>query len=98
MNRICFLCNKWVKTIIVQKWDLPGLDSKEIGFSICPSCGLILQSPSLDCVDMNKYYNDTATYINPGKSGKPTLNKQKDVERLIKTTIEVVGKIPHSAY
>jgi len=99
MIRKCFLCNSnKVETIVIQTWDLPGLDSQEIGFSICPECGLILQSPSLDCIDMNKYYTETATYINPGRKGKPTLNKQKDVERLIKTTIEVVGKIPNSAF
>ena len=86
MNRQCFMCNVEAKSIVTQTWNLPGINSKkEIGFSICPECGLILQSPSLDYTDMNKYYTETATYINPGRSGKPTLSKQKDVERLIKT-------------
>lgn len=98
MNRQCFMCNIEAKTIVTQTWDLPGIDSQEIGFAICSKCGLILQSPSLDRTSMNKYYTGTATYINPGRSGKPTLNKQKDVERLIKTTIEVIGKIPHSVF
>ena len=81
MKRKCFLCNSEVKTIVKQIWDLPGLKSQEIGFSICSFCGLILQSPSLSRKDMNKYYAETATYINPGSGGKPTLNKEKDVER-----------------
>lgn len=98
MNRQCFMCNIEAKTIVTQTWDLPGIDSQEIGFSICPKCGLIFQLPSLDCTDMNRYYTETATYINPGRSGKPTLNKEKDVGRLIKTTIEVIGKIPNSAF
>ena len=99
MNRQCFMCNIEAKAIIMQTWDLPGINSeKEIGFSICPKCGLILQSPSLDYTDMDKYYTETATYINPGRSGKPTLSKKKDVERLIKTIIEIVGKIPNSAF
>ncbi len=99
MDRQCFMCNVEAKSIVTQTWNLPGINSKkEIGFSICPECGLILQSPSLDYTDMNKYYTETATYINPGRSGKPTLSKQKDVERLIKTIIEVVGKIPNYAF
>lgn len=98
MKRKCFLCKNKVKTIVIQKWDLPGLDSQEIGFSICPECGLILQSPSLNHKEMNKYYAQTATYINPGRSGKPTLNKEKDVKRLINIAIQVIGNIPHSVF
>ncbi len=98
MKRKCFLCNVNTKTIIADKWDLPGLDSCEIGFSICPECGLIIQSPSIDIDNMNKYYTDIATYINPGRKGKPSLNKIKDVKRLIRTLIDIIGELPRSAF
>ena len=98
MKRKCFLCDVNTETIINDKWDLPGLDSCEIGFSICPECGLIVQSPSIDIDNMNKYYADIATYINPGRKGKPSSNKIKDVKRLIRTLIDVIGKSPRSAF
>jgi len=98
MERKCFLCDKGIKTIIIQTWDLPGLPSQEVGFSICPKCGLILQSPSPDRTTMNEYYAETATYINPGRDGKPTLNKEKDVERQIEIVRDVLGEIPNSVF
>jgi len=98
MKRKCFLCDVNTETIISDKWDLPGLDSCEIGFSICPECGLIIQSPSIDIDNMDKYYADIATYINPGRKGKPSLNKIKDVRRLIRTLIDIIGEPPRSAF
>jgi len=97
MKRKCFLCDVNTETIISDEWDLPGLDSCEIGFSICPECGLIIQSPSIDIDNMNKYYADIATYINPGRKGKPSSNKIKEVNRLIRTLIDVIGT-PRSAF
>ena len=98
MKRKCFLCDVNTESIFCDKWDLPGIDSCEIGFSICPRCGLIIQSPAIDGNNMDKYYSETATYINPGRKGKPSLTKINDVKRLIRTLIDILGELPCSAF
>lgn len=98
MKRKCFLCHNDVKTHIKQIWDLPGLDSREIGFSICPECGLVLQSPSVNPFEMEKYYTDTAVYQNPGRKGKPSSSKIGGVERLIQSVLVSIGKMPNSVF
>lgn len=97
MERTCFLCQTDPENIIVQQWELPGLESSQIGFSICPNCGLVLQHPALDRKKMLQYYSDIATYINPGRKGKPAPRKIRDVERLIDLTRHLLGKMPENA-
>jgi len=99
MKRKCFLCDNDKLTVLInQWWDLPGFESKEIGFAICPTCGLILQTPSLDPIDMYTYYKETAVYINPGRNGKPTLNKERDVKRQLNIITDVTGTVPNSVF
>lgn len=90
MKRKCFLCYIKTEIVINNIWDLPGLDSCEIGFSICPECGLIVQSPSIDIDSMNKYYINFATYSNPGRKGKSSSEKINDVKRLINTIADYI--------
>jgi len=47
---------------------------------------------------MNKYYGEIATYINPGRQGKPNPNKKKGLKRLIETVNDIIGKLPRSAF
>ena len=82
MNRKCFICNGIVKNKLISSWNIPNISTvKEIGFGICPTCQVVLQTPTIDEKDMYLYYEDTATYINPTRGGKPSLHKVKDVKR-----------------
>ena len=79
-------------------WDLPGIKPRQIGFSICKESGLIMQSPSPTSAEIEDYYKNTATYINPGRNGKPSLAKEKNVSRVINLCRELISKIPESAF
>ena len=92
------MCDTQPETIIEQQWDLPGLDPSLIGFSICSGCGLVLQNPALAPSEMLRYYSEIATYINPGREGKPTARKVKDVKRMIILVREQLGKMPENAF
>ena len=98
MERRCFLCNTGVKTVIQQTWDLPGLASSIIGFSICSECGLVLQSPTVEPPEMDRYYAETAVYHNPSRSGRPPISKVRGVERQIQLIMNTVGRIPESLF
>ena len=99
MRRICFFCDSdTTETIVSNMWELPGLDSAEIGFSVCRQCGLVFQSPTLSSAQMMKYYREVATYINPGRRGKPSLIKKRDLDRLLFLTQAIIRKIPRTVF
>lgn len=84
MDRNCFICNEEIEPIVISNWLLPGFnDRKRIGFGICKKCELVLQTPTISPKEMTYYYEQTATYINPGREGKPSSLKIKDVERQV---------------
>ena len=93
--RKCFLNGSVLDPVTPEySWNLPGLPRKNIGFSICRDSGMIMQSPSPTPEEIEDYYRHTATYINPGRNGKPSLIKEKGVKRLI-SIFKVMMVIQH---
>ena len=52
MKRQCFLCQSANEVVFSTTWALPGLEPREIGFSVCLSCGSVCQSPSVSFNEM----------------------------------------------
>ena len=98
MIRESFLRNIALEQVSNNEWDLPGIGTHEIGFGICPESGLILQSPSPKPEEIQAYYEETATYINPGREGKPSVAKEKDLNRFITIVKDVIGDIPEKVF
>jgi SAM-dependent methyltransferase len=98
MIRKCFLCDVTVDEVSRQRWELPGLPTAVIGFSICPECGLVIQSPSVEPPVMERYYSDIAVYHNPARAGKPLAVKVKGVEKQVQMVRDVVGRVPSSVF
>ena len=98
MERKCFLCCSDTEIHFVQNLCLPGLAAHDIGFSICPECGLVLESPTVSFSDMQKYYSTTAVYINPGTKGRPSASKQQHIARHLQYIQSIVGEIPSSVF
>jgi len=81
MIRKCFICNNEVSGT-ASTWNIPGIsEPKKIGFGYCEKCSLVIQTPTIRQEEMFQYYKSTATYINPGREGKPSKNKIIDVKR-----------------
>jgi hypothetical protein len=98
MIRKSFLRSRDLAQESIQKWDLPGIGTHQIGFAICPASGLIMQSPSPTPTQIQTYYEETATYINPGRRGEPSLLKVKGLDRLINNTIDSIGYMPKNIF
>jgi len=97
--RKCFLNGSVLDPVTPEySWNLPGLPRKNIGFSICRESGMIMQSPSPTPEEIEDYYRHTATYINPGRNGKPSLIKEKGVKRLISICKDLLNKWPQSIF
>ncbi|WP_341582252.1 class I SAM-dependent methyltransferase [Marinobacter metalliresistant] len=96
MIRQCFLCTSDVEPVFAVTWALPGLDAAEIGFSVCPNCGSVCQSPSIPPEDMMKYYSSQAVYTNPGRKGGPSATKVLDVNEQVRFVVRGIGKLPDS--
>lgn len=96
MNRACFLCGCETENVFASTWVLPGLAAAEIGFSICPECGSVCQSPSVPFQDMMKYYSTIAVYTNPGRQEKPSEAKVRDLDEQIQFIKRGIGCIPDS--
>ena len=75
MIRKSFLRNTKLEQLTLNKWELPSIGTNNIGFGICPESGLVMQSPSPTPNQVNTYYKETATYINPGRQGNPSTAK-----------------------
>jgi hypothetical protein len=98
MIRKSFLSGQNLEQVTVQSWDIPGLRSQQIGFGICPQSGLVMQSPSPTPDEILDYYSETATYINPGRTGKPTLGNVKDLNRQINIVADTIGYVPENIF
>lgn len=98
MKRKSFLRNIPLEQVIIQEWHMPSIPSQPIGFGICPESGLVMQSPSPRPDDIKKYYSETATYINPGREGKPSEFKVMGLNRLINIVIDTIGQIPDNIF
>ncbi|RME27667.1 MAG: class I SAM-dependent methyltransferase, partial [Candidatus Zixiibacteriota bacterium] len=96
MNRDCFLCGHAVENVFSAMWALPGLSERVIGFSVCPRCGAVCQSPSVTEQDMLDYYRAIAVYTNPGSQGVPPARKQYAVQEQISFIQRSIGSIPES--
>jgi len=94
MNRSCFLCQHPVEPLFTTRWAVPGLDFKEIGISICSTCGSVCQSPSVSFEDMKTYYQTLAVYTNPGRNDEPTPAKVRDLDEQIQFVVRGAGHLP----
>ncbi|RLA82931.1 MAG: hypothetical protein DRG78_05810 [Epsilonproteobacteria bacterium] len=81
MIRDCFICSSKIESN-VNIWNIPNIKGKrDIGFGYCELCKLVIQTPTIIPEEMFYYYENTATYINPGREGKPEIRKIDDVKR-----------------
>ncbi|MGI2259527.1 class I SAM-dependent methyltransferase [Shewanella sp. GXUN23E] len=97
MKRLCFLCQSETEVIFSTTWVLPGLAPREIGFSVCPECGSVCQSPSVSFDEMMTFYSSMAVYTNPGRQEKPTDAKVRDLDEQIQFIRRGIGYLPNSA-
>ena len=81
MNRDCCICYTKVIEFTNQSWQLPSISEQKIGFGICNTCGMIIQSTTPTIKEVINYYENAATYSNPGREGKPSTNKANAVNR-----------------
>ena len=96
MIRACFLCGSKTENIFSTIWVLPGLMPTEIGFSICPDCGSVCQSPSVSFDNMMNYYSSIAVYTNPGREYKPSIAKIRDLDEQIQFIKRGIDELPDS--
>ena len=97
MIRNCFMCQSDLEVLFSSTWMLPGLPAAEIGFSICPGCGSVSQSPTVPFDDMMTYYDSIAVYTNPGRAEKPSETKVRDLDEQIPFVQRAMGHLPQSA-
>jgi SAM-dependent methyltransferase len=81
MNRDCCICDTKVIEFTNQSWQIPSISEQKIGFGICNTCGMIIQSTTPTIKEVINYYENAATYSNPGREGKPSTNKTNAVNR-----------------
>lgn len=97
MKRQCFLCQSDLEHIFSAPWALPGLPTREIGFSVCPKCGSVCQSPTVTFSEMMTFYETVAVYTNPGRQEKPSEAKIRDLDEQIQFITRGIGTLPSSA-
>ena len=97
MIRNCFLCQSKTEVVFSTTWVIPGLEPREIGFSVCPECGSVCQSPSVSFDEMMTFYSSMAVYTNPGRQEKPTEAKIRDLDEQIRFIRRGIGFLPNSA-
>lgn len=97
ITRKCYLCHDDVTPVFKSIWPLPGIAPAEIGFSICNSCGSVVQSPTVPFESMLQYYSTTAVYTNPGRQEQPTETKIRDLNEQIQFITRGIGYLPESA-
>lgn len=71
--------------LISYDWPIAGLGTQQIGFGICESTGLVMQTSVVAEEKMLDWYSQTATYVNPNHDGKPMPSKVQDLDRLLQT-------------
>ena len=97
MHRNCFLCGAHTENVFSSTWVLPGLPPTEIGFSICPDCGTVNQSPSVSFDSMMTFYSSIAVYTNPGRQELPSAAKIRDLDEQLQLIKRAIGEMPNSA-
>jgi len=80
MNRSSFLGGP-TEEVGRYNWPITGLAECQIGFGICESSGLVMQTSVVSQEKMLEYYSQTATYVNPNHAGKPMPGKVFDFFR-----------------
>ncbi|MCW8916131.1 MAG: class I SAM-dependent methyltransferase [Magnetovibrio sp.] len=98
MRRDCCLCGALVEDFESKPWKIPNLGVQTISYGLCPSCGMVLETDTLSVEDMNTYYRFNATYINPGRGGKPSAAKVRVLTRLGNLVQDVFGQMPKSVF
>jgi SAM-dependent methyltransferase len=99
MERDCPLCgNPHVETKARWTWPLPGMDDEELGFGLCPTCGLVQQRPCSTAEAMARYYALQAVYTNPGRGGEPRPIKVQGTRRLVELVRQTLGRMPASLF
>ncbi|WP_245603156.1 class I SAM-dependent methyltransferase [Shewanella fidelis] len=94
--RDCFICGSKTEVIFSTTWVLPGLKPREIGFSICPDCGSVCQSPTVSFNEMMMFYSSMAVYTNPGRQERPSDAKIRDLDEQIQFIKRGIGTLPDS--
>lgn len=88
-NRPCPLCHSHDGySISNETWDVLALGPVEIGFRICRPCGLVLQDPVVPRERMLDHYAAFSNYTNPGRKGRSSPQKERNVARQIALTEE----------
>ena len=86
-NRPCPLCQSLDGySISNETWDVLSLGPVEIGFRICRPCGMVLQDPVVPREKMLEHYAACSNYTNPGREGKASPQKERNVARQIAMT------------
>ena len=99
MERDCPLCgNPEVEAKARWIWPLPGMADEEIGFGLCPACGLVQQRPCPTAAAMARYYELQAVYTNPGRGGAPRPIKVEGTGRLVELVRKTMGRMPASLF
>lgn len=97
-ERKCFLCDSDVLCRRSQIWHLPQLGERNIGFSSCQKCGMVLQSPTVHPDETLHYYKTTAVYTKHSENYKPSQEKIVSVRRNIGDLKNLINEIPQSVF
>ncbi|WP_225071657.1 class I SAM-dependent methyltransferase [Desulfuromonas sp. CSMB_57] len=98
MIRRCALCSSTLQILAQDQWHIPGLGKKIIGFSHCPDCGMIQQSPTVTPDEMTHFYKTTAVYNCFSDNYKPTEEKIISVTRNINDLLGLAGNVPKTVF
>ena len=83
-NRSCPLCQSHDGYSISNEiWDVLALGAINIGFRVCEGCGLVLQDPVVPREQMLEHYAAFSNYTNPGRKGRASPQKERNVARQI---------------
>ena len=81
-QRVCCICGHLEGTrLIDEEWPVIGIGLVKVGFRVCAKCGLLMQDPVVPPGLLQQYYSQTSNYTNPGRSGLPSEEKIKAVDR-----------------
>lgn len=98
MIRRCALCESTLQILTQSQWNIPGLSSKTIGFSHCPHCGMVQQSPTVTQCEMTRFYKTTAVYNQYSENYKPIDERTKAVSRNINNLLEIAETMPKTVF
>ncbi len=83
-TRACPLCGAVDGASVSEEtWDIVGVGPVVVGFRICGDCGLVREDPVLPRDRMLEHYADFSNYTNPGRDGRPSAQKERNVARQV---------------